>query len=231
MSKTCRCGKLSLPDRTLCRECRNARNRRRYAKDGGYRKALQSKAKTRYNPEARKAAYHDARRRAFQVLGGYVCSECGFDDPRALQIDHVNDDGYRRRRNEGELGEALYRRVIKAGGEGFQVLCANCNWVKKAESEGRTVEYYWDDPRRAFPVRPPGRPTNAQPSEAYPAFHTGEPMGKVAKRLRVSNATLRRWWLDQFGEQAVVDRGRSVQRKAASETGLANKGKSNAERR
>ena len=27
----------------------------------------------------------------------------------------------------------MYKQVILMNGEGFQVLCANCNWIKKSE--------------------------------------------------------------------------------------------------
>lgn len=53
-------------------------------------------------------------------LGG-KCSECGFDDVRALQVDHVNGGGSKDR--------ALF--AGREGNEKYQILCANCNWIKK----------------------------------------------------------------------------------------------------
>ena len=66
-------------------------------------------------------------------LGG-KCSHCDFNDSRALQIDHVNGNGADDRR---EFGEAMYtknflKRVLASPGK-YQVLCANCNWIKRAE--------------------------------------------------------------------------------------------------
>jgi len=73
-----------------------------------------------------------ARCELITALGG-VCS-CGFSDQRALQIDHVHDDG----KSERILFKFDYvamrrhmRRTVKSGR--YQVLCANCNAIKQWE--------------------------------------------------------------------------------------------------
>lgn len=72
---------------------------------------------------------------AFSEMGGR-CLGCGWTDERALQVDHVHGGGARRHdRNDGA---AFYRRVIDslARGEGkYQLLCSNCNWIKRHERE------------------------------------------------------------------------------------------------
>ena len=81
------------------------------------------------------ADYFKDRRRALRAaalahLGG-VCCRCGFSDVRALQIDHVNGGGskeHRAIRNDG-----IHRKVL-AGEPGYQLLCANCNWIKRVEN-------------------------------------------------------------------------------------------------
>lgn len=80
------------------------------------------------------------RARALAVLGG-VCARCGYSAARALQIDHVNGGGSaaRRERAPGTAGRAFLRDVIAKADAGiYQVLCANCNWIKKHE-EGEHV--------------------------------------------------------------------------------------------
>jgi hypothetical protein len=70
-----------------------------------------------------------------EALGG-ECQVCGFDDYRALQIDHVKGDGYMDRgmnRNQPRF----YAKVL-AHPEDYALLCANCNQIKKHE-EGETV--------------------------------------------------------------------------------------------
>lgn len=70
------------------------------------------------------------RDKCFDLLG-HVCNRCGFSDKRALQFDHVNGGGYADRKKH--RGQAMYRNILSTAGAGFQVLCANCNWIKKHE--------------------------------------------------------------------------------------------------
>jgi DNA-binding MarR family transcriptional regulator len=73
-----------------------------------------------------------------QYLGG-KCARCGFDDIRVLQIDHVHGNGWRERRDWGGSYQ-IYRRLLRrvANKEvisDYQVLCANCNWIKGFEND------------------------------------------------------------------------------------------------
>lgn len=73
---------------------------------------------------------------AYKTLGGYKC-KCGFSDPRALQIDHIKGGGSRAKHTTGQV----YSLVIKYP-ERFQVLCSNCNWIKRYENkEVKTSKY------------------------------------------------------------------------------------------
>lgn len=68
------------------------------------------------------------------VLGG-KCAKCGFTDPRALQIDHVNGGGSQERKRRGRSNAALaFLRQVREDTSGkYQLLCANCNWIKRYE--------------------------------------------------------------------------------------------------
>ena len=88
------------------------------------------------------------RRRGFTLhkqclvhLGG-VCKRCGFDDWRALQIDHVNGGGKKELQSKKYYNWRLYYRNVLSDTTGkYQVLCANCNWIKKNENgEGVRVK-------------------------------------------------------------------------------------------
>lgn len=73
-------------------------------------------------------AYRKRRNTVLRALGG-KCVRCGFDDPRALQIDHVKGGGCNAPFRE-------YRKAVKIIGAlpgVYQLLCANCNWIKRAE--------------------------------------------------------------------------------------------------
>lgn len=65
------------------------------------------------------------------------CMRCGFNDIRALQIDHKNGHGHNDRKIFKLSGTSLYRFYLKnpeLAKETLQVLCANCNWIKKDEN-------------------------------------------------------------------------------------------------
>jgi hypothetical protein len=71
------------------------------------------------------------RKAVIAFLGG-KCVRCGFDDPRALQVDHVNGGGSAERKKYKNAKTVIYRRVLN-GKPGYQLLCANCNWIKRDE--------------------------------------------------------------------------------------------------
>lgn len=80
-----------------------------------------------------------------QLLGG-KCSNpnCavigGMSDIRCLQIDHIHGGGKQQRRKykgHQDRGSHYYRDIlvkIKGGSKEFQLLCANCNWIKRCEN-------------------------------------------------------------------------------------------------
>jgi len=83
--------------------------------------------------------YAEVRKRLLALYGS-KCARCGFSDPRALQFDHVNGDGHKSRytyRNaKGQVvrsGTPTRYYDIASHPEKYQVLCANCNWIKRAE--------------------------------------------------------------------------------------------------
>jgi hypothetical protein len=77
--------------------------------------------------------WRQRRRKVILDLLGGVYVFCGFDDPRALQCDHIKGGGMQDRRSASGNYEGLVLRSIMAGENKFQLLCANCNWIKRAE--------------------------------------------------------------------------------------------------
>lgn len=69
------------------------------------------------------------RIKVIEKLGG-KCKKCGFDDFRALQIDHVKDDGYIER-NLITSRVTYLNKVLNDQTGKYQLLCANCNWIKR----------------------------------------------------------------------------------------------------
>lgn len=78
--------------------------------------------------------------RVYQLLGN-KCSNCGFSDIRALQIDHVNGGGSNKERNRNSSYYKKVAKSIEKNEKEFQILCANCNWIKRWE-KGENPNYY-----------------------------------------------------------------------------------------
>lgn len=72
--------------------------------------------------------------------GKLCCANCGFNDIRALQVDHIENNGAQERRelfgNRTFAGTTFYRWVRRNNyPEGYAILCANCNIIKLREFE------------------------------------------------------------------------------------------------
>lgn len=72
----------------------------------------------------------ESRKRVLEIMGG-KCIKCGFDDWRALQVDHVNGGGSKELKENGQ--RSAYKKAA-SGDPNYQLLCANCNWIKRYEN-------------------------------------------------------------------------------------------------
>ena len=94
----------------------------------------------------RKIEFHkyDVKRKLniIALLGG-KCVCCGFNDSRALCIDHIKGNGREHRRkftasNGNFRGRKYYMSIYREllnGSMDYQLLCANCNQIKKYENK------------------------------------------------------------------------------------------------
>jgi len=71
------------------------------------------------------------------------CSICGFNDPRALEVDHIRGGGNIERKKLGGNWIGIYRKIVNTPIEDikkeYQILCANCNKIKNYEDRGFNV--------------------------------------------------------------------------------------------
>lgn len=75
--------------------------------------------------------YNRLRAVVIEILGG-KCVACSNPDHRVLQVDHIYSDGAEERRQYAN-GVTFLKHVIETYLEGrYQLLCANCNWLKRA---------------------------------------------------------------------------------------------------
>src|SRR5262245_37839848 len=88
-----------------------------------------AKPRTKANLHQR---YWRIRREILEILGG-KCVVCGFDDMRALQVDHVNGGGTQDRKTRKTMPQ--FRKDVREYGTAkYQVLCANCHQIKQYEA-------------------------------------------------------------------------------------------------
>lgn len=86
--------------------------------------------------ESQRLSKLKTKKEIHKILGG-KCVKCGFSDERALQIDHIEGGGYVERKNYSTNPKAYYKNIletIKNNKTKYQLLCANCNWIKRFEN-------------------------------------------------------------------------------------------------
>jgi hypothetical protein len=69
--------------------------------------------------------------------GSAFCGYCGYDDMRALTIDHIDGTGSEHRRQIKTKGGGDFFLWLKRNNfpDGFQVLCMCCNFIKRIENK------------------------------------------------------------------------------------------------
>lgn len=92
-----------------------------------------------------------------EAAGGARCVRCGFADARALQIDHISGGGCKERVARPQLVKSKYlREDVLANPGKYQVLCANCNWIKKDENKeyggNRKITHFFETGKYAVEV-------------------------------------------------------------------------------
>lgn len=114
-------------------------------------KAYRDRNKERLNAESRdyrnknletqrrrvRECLQNIREKIVKLLGS-KCVICGFSDPRALEIDHINNNGNEERKIFSTYG--YYKHIldqIKVGSKDYQLLCSNCNAIKRYERQIR----------------------------------------------------------------------------------------------
>ena len=155
-----------------CPRCKNDLPIQDYYKNTGRRDGL-SVYCARCGVAAGRESYLKLRHAAIQHLGG-KCRACGYSqDERALQIDHVNGDGRAQRK---ELSNRqILRAALADAGRCFQLLCANCNQIKRFDEEEHGDRVY----DRVIPTERIDRPNERWTPVSPWKTETGE-------RLRVS---------------------------------------------
>ncbi len=126
-----------------CPKCRIQKTVFDFFKTGSYCKDCASIYSQEYNNARKEARVIQNRKyvqdRKIEVLtyysrGALRCVKCEFSDIRALSIDHIDGGGGYHRKSDTSLGTNFYRWLKRNGyPEGYQVLCMNCQFIKRYE--------------------------------------------------------------------------------------------------
>jgi len=143
------CAKRPLVTGTRCQECRDKQVK---AMDTWYYRDHEGRKTERR--EYSKTARANRRLRIIDLLGG-CCARCGMNDVRILQIDHKDGGGSKETARVG-WQSGLYK-LVRENPEKYQLLCPNCNWIKRIENaaKGETGRRYLRHRRCPLCVKSP----------------------------------------------------------------------------
>lgn len=97
----------------------------------------------RKHPDSCRSTVKEAKKKVVMEVfshycgGDIKCQKCGFNDIRALSIDHINGDGNKHREEIGRGGghDLCYWLRLNGYPQGFQILCMNCQFIKRHEKQ------------------------------------------------------------------------------------------------
>ena len=126
------------PGKHCCSTCLVSDRYKRRTKVKKYKEAgLCACSRPIENPQYKSCdTCHEARKKCSRTLKGLVleaygpvCKGCGETEPGVLQIDHINGDGSKHRKQLKEQSIGIYQWLKDNNWPaGFRTLCANCNW-------------------------------------------------------------------------------------------------------
>lgn len=123
---------------SYCRPCNNLYKKRWYHAHPEQARIAKEKSDTKL------------RLAVIRALGS-ECKHCGNTDIRCLQIDHIDGGGHQERKAIGHRG--ICRKILKGNIKKYQLLCANCNWIKKwKRGEHRQVVMNVKSPQETQPT-------------------------------------------------------------------------------
>ena len=74
---------------------------------------------------------NEERIKCFDIYGGATCKYCGEKRIEVLEIDHINGNGSKMRKEDSRHKKIHQWLRLNNYPEGYQVLCANCHWAKR----------------------------------------------------------------------------------------------------
>ncbi len=122
-----KCGKNKLDTgKRYCRECLDEK-KKWYVENREKVLASQKPASKKHNTKLKIEVLSHYSKEGFPK-----CQECGFENIKALSLDHINNDGAADRVKSKTKGGIAFYTWIKKNNfpEGLQCLCMNCQFIK-----------------------------------------------------------------------------------------------------
>ena len=81
--------------------------------------------------------YASLKEKLFDILGGKICSNCGFKDERALGVCHIHDDSVFDNIQRGGFASSWGKYISEPdlARQELRVLCLNCNEIRQPISK------------------------------------------------------------------------------------------------
>jgi hypothetical protein len=137
VSEICRCCKQIKPISEFAKNRNTKTGYYIYCRQCISNKSFIKNNKTPTGRIRRKIGIKDMHSEIIRLMGG-SCARCGYSDVRALQIDHINGGGSKELRTLGQWKtyQKVYYMVLDGSAKReYQILCANCNWIKRHENK------------------------------------------------------------------------------------------------
>ena len=140
----------------------NTKRRERWNNDPEYREKRKAESRKYHSTDEfrKKRALADRiknrllRQQLLQLLGN-KCVKCDFIDVRALQVEHKKGGGRAEQRKFNGT-QRMYKYYLdnpKQAKKQLQVMCANCNWIKRIEK--REYPYKYDEKQEYIVMQKP----------------------------------------------------------------------------
>ncbi len=134
--------KIKRPRELVIQHITNSNKKRADEKNSNWKEKDGLDRKRQRNALCFRKKHAEIRMKCLDLLGN-KCVRCGFTDKRALNIDHVNGGGSKEAHSFKNGYEYLKKilEAIKNRSDKYQLLCSNCNQIKKHENNEVAKKY------------------------------------------------------------------------------------------
>ncbi len=119
------------------RYSRDDRNQKSFDDDHSKRSRKFQKKRDNFYSDGSEKFYTSIKEKLFEILGGKICSSCGFRDARALGFAHISDSDVFDRIRRGGFASSWGKYISEPelAKKELRVLCMNCNEIREPQQK------------------------------------------------------------------------------------------------